>query len=237
MATMNATVTEITGRELGIVKDGMDEAEVFTFIGSLIDQNSDLADKLEYLNSLTKLAERTVIIAEEQAKSIKMETEKKARAKAATIIARAEEKAKAEAERIIAEAQESAEESAQEKVLLAEQQAQDIIEAAQVIKTAWEEANRIVAEAEQKSMEIIEGARRKAKADASSMITEPRTIWVWDRKQQAWVEIVEKAGVQPQCIKEEAEQLLLASKRLGEEEEGKENLVCSFEVNVSPFID
>ena len=174
MVTIDGKVKGIWAQQFSIVKNGLDEAEVSAFIGRLMDQNNDLANKVEHLHSLTRLAERTVVEAEEQAKSIKTRTDEKARARAATIITRAQEEAKAktemittkaeekargEAERIIAEAQQRAEVSAQEKVALAEQQAQNILK-----------------------------------------------------------EAMERAEVEAQRIRQESEQLLLRSKRLGEEE-------------------
>ena len=147
MVTIGGKVKEIWAQQFSIVKNGLHEAEVSAFIGSLIDQNNDLANKLGHLHSLTRLAEKTVVEAEEQAKRINIETKRKAEARAITIITRAEEKAKAEAERIITEAQQRAEVSAQEKVALAEQQAQGIIRAAE--EKAEAEAQRIRQEAEQ----------------------------------------------------------------------------------------
>ncbi len=162
MVTIGGKVKELWGQQFSIVKNGLHEAEVSAFIGRLIDQNNDLANKLGHLHSLTRLAEKTVVEAEERAKRIDIETKKKAEARAITIITRAEEKARARAERIIteaeekaeaaaeriiAEAQQQAEASAQEKVAFAEQQAQDIIRAAE--GKAEAEAQRIRQEAEQ----------------------------------------------------------------------------------------
>jgi vacuolar-type H+-ATPase subunit H len=145
MSEMDGKVTEIAGRQFRIVKKGLDEAEVSAFISGLINRNDELANKLSHLNSLTKLAEKVVVNAEDQARIIIIETEKKADAEATTIIARAEEEARAKAEeiaaeaeeeakakteRIIAEAQQRAEKGAREKISLAEQQAWIIMKAA-----------------------------------------------------------------------------------------------------------
>jgi len=132
MVTIDDKVKWIRGQQFSIVENGLDETEVSAFVGRLIDQNNDLANKLEHLHSLTKLAEQTVVEAEEQAKDIKIEIEKQARA---------------EAERIIAEAQQRAKLSAQEKVSLAEKQAQDILKEA--TEKAEVEAQRVRQEAEQ----------------------------------------------------------------------------------------
>lgn len=60
--------------------------------------------KLGHLNSLTKLAEKTIVDADNLAESIRKELETKAKSESANIIARAEEKARIDAEKIIAEA-------------------------------------------------------------------------------------------------------------------------------------
>jgi F-type H+-transporting ATPase subunit b len=157
--------------ELVPPSDGQDGG-LMAFINSLIDQNAELAGKLENIDSLTELAENTVIEAGKEAETIRAEAEREANARAAAIVARAVEKAKAaaqkiiarakekagaEAQRIIAEAGQKAEQSSQEKLSLAEQQAQEIMKAAeekgsQIITEALkkvEEAQNIRKEAEQ----------------------------------------------------------------------------------------
>ena len=69
--------------------DGRD-GELMAFINSLIDQNAELAGKLENIDSLTELAEKTVIEASKEAEVIKVEAEREADAKAAAIVARSE---------------------------------------------------------------------------------------------------------------------------------------------------
>lgn len=142
-------------QEFVLPSDGLD-GELMAFINSLIDQNSELAGKLEHLDSLKELAEKTVIEARKEAEEIKVEAEREAKARADAIvaraiektraaaqkvIARAKEKAEAEAQRIIAEARQKAEQSFQERLSLAEKQAQEIIKAAE------EKGSLIIAEA------------------------------------------------------------------------------------------
>ena len=103
MDTSDGKIRELWGRKFKIVKNGLDEAEVFSFIGGLIEQNNALASKLEHLDSLTKLAERTVIEASKQGQGIKKEAEEKANASTASIIAEAEEKARKEAQKTLLE--------------------------------------------------------------------------------------------------------------------------------------
>ena len=80
--------------------------------GVLIDDDDN---KLEHLNSLTKLAERTLVEADKLAESVRKEIEDKAKAEAAKIVAAAEDRAKSEADRIISEAKQSAKEAASEE--------------------------------------------------------------------------------------------------------------------------
>ncbi len=95
MDTSDSKTKEIWGRRFKIVKNGLDEAEVVSFVTSLIEQNKELTTKLEHIDTLKKLAEKTVIEAEKQAKDIKAEIEGKAQARAEAILAEAEEKARA----------------------------------------------------------------------------------------------------------------------------------------------
>jgi len=134
MIIMQATsdkLKEIGGQKFRIVKNGLDEAEVASFISTLTRQKNELADKLEHLSALTKLAESTVVEAEKQAKSIRMQAEEEAKAQAASIIGAAEEQAKSEGDKIIAESKQRAEEVAQTRVALAERQAEETIKNAE----------------------------------------------------------------------------------------------------------
>jgi vacuolar-type H+-ATPase subunit H len=247
MDTNDSKIKEIWGRKFKIVKNGLDEAEVFSFIGGLIEQISALTSRLEHLDSLTKLAERTVIEANKQAQSIKKETEEKANASAASIVADAEEKARKESDRIIAEGEEKAKQSTEEKITAAERQAQSILTAAQEkaesIKTnADAEANGIIAEAkqnaiaiEQQAQEILKAAEEKAESikanadqEANKITSEAReraedlvNARVASAEKEAQ-SILEKARARAQeealLIKQKSEQLLRRSKRISEGE-------------------
>jgi vacuolar-type H+-ATPase subunit H len=171
MSTTNGRAKKSNALELVPAGDGQDR-ELMAFIDSLIDQNAELAAKLENIDSLTELAEKTVIEAGREAEEIKLEAEKEANARAAAIVARAEgkakavaqkvvakakEKAEAEARRIIAEAGQRAEESVQERLSLAEQQAQEMMRAAEeksslIRAEAWlitKEAEQLLASSRQ----------------------------------------------------------------------------------------
>jgi len=152
MQSTSDKLKEMGGQRFRMVKNGLDEAEVFSFVSTLTQQNNELTNKVEHLSALIKLAESTVVEAGKQAKSIKIEAEEEAKAQAASIIATAEEQAKSEADKIIAESKQRAEEVAQTRVALAERQAEETIKNAEardgnVKRVAEEEASRIVAEA------------------------------------------------------------------------------------------
>lgn len=152
MSMMNGRVKNSRMQEFVPAGDGQD-GELMAFINSLIDQNAELAAKLENIDSLTELAEKTVIEAAKEAEVIRAEAEteandravEKARAAAQKVIAKAKEKAETEAGRIIAEAGQKAEQSLQERLSLAEQQAREIVKAAE------ERVSRIIAEAHEKA--------------------------------------------------------------------------------------
>ena len=240
MDTSDSKIREIWGRKFKIVKNGLDEAEVFSFIGGLIDQNNALASKLEHLDSLTKLAERTVIEANKQAQSIKKEGEEKANASAASIIAEAEEKARKEIDRITSEGERKARQSAQEKIAAAEQQAQSMLTAAEekaesIKANADDEANRITAEAkqnaiatEQQAQEILKTAEEKAESIKTNADNEANRI-ITVAKQNAMAaeqqaqSMLTAAEEKAESIKTNAEKK--ANKIVSEAKERAEDLV------------
>jgi vacuolar-type H+-ATPase subunit H len=240
MDTSDSKIREIWGRKFKIVKNGLDEAEVFSFIGGLIDQNNALASKLEHLDSLTKLAERTVIEASKQAQGTKKEAEEKANASAASIVAEAKDKARKEIDRIISEGEQKAKQSAEKKITAAEQQAQSMLtaaaEKAESIKTnADDGANRTIAEAkqnaiatEQQAQEILKAAEEKAESiktdadnEANRIITEAKqnALAVEQQAQSMLAAAVEKA----ESIKTNAEKK--ANRIISESKERAEDLV------------
>ena len=109
MSKADGKVIEVCGQQFGVVKNGLDEAEVLSFVSSLINQNKQLTDKLDNLDSLMEFAQRTVVEATKEAKNLEIEMEQEANVKAASIIAEAKERAEAEADKTIAEAREKAE--------------------------------------------------------------------------------------------------------------------------------
>ena len=185
MQATSDKVKEIWGQRFRIVKNGLNEAEVSSFISTLTRQNDELINKVEHLSALTKLAESTVVDAENQAKSIRMQVEEEAKAQAANIITTAEEQAKLEADKIIAESKQQAEKIAQARVALAERQAE------QTIKDAEARANNIERVAEEDASKIAAEAVQNAKKEAL-LIAQQANQLLMRSKKLAEREIAEK---------------------------------------------
>jgi len=112
---MSKNVTELWGREFSIVKNGLSEAEVVSFVNKLISERDTLIKRQEHLSSLVQLAERTVAEADNIAKQVKEEAIEQSKAEADTIVAQAKE-----------QAQQIIEERRAEAVAIAEKEAEAI---------------------------------------------------------------------------------------------------------------
>lgn len=85
MSGKNSKAKVMEKRVPGPVKDGLDD-DIASFINSLIDQNSQLVNKLEHMDSLKELADRIVLEAHKEAAEIIAGAEKKATAEVRKII-------------------------------------------------------------------------------------------------------------------------------------------------------
>jgi cell division septum initiation protein DivIVA len=137
MSMTNGQSNDVPGQDLEFIKNKLGDPDVLSFINSLIDQNSNLASKLEQIDTLKKLAE-------EQAGT-----------------------ARTEAERAITEAKQIAEKGTQEKLSRAQQRAQEIIRAAEeqasaIISEAKQKAEAVAWQARQ----ILNSAKEKAEKEA-----------------------------------------------------------------------
>jgi len=152
----NGQQKELFGRTFKLVRNGLDEDEIRSFVESLIEQNASLLAKLEHLDSLKKLAEMTVIEAQKEAEGIRVEIEGNANAKAAAILA---------------EATEAAEKQVKERIEEAKRYAEVINTGAEVIRAAAEEeANRLKAEAAQHAEELLREIRASSKKEAQDSL-------------------------------------------------------------------
>lgn len=176
----NRDVVELWGREFNIVKSGLSEAQVVSFVNDLVKQHDMLLQRQEHLATLTKLAERTVAEAEKLADEAKRETIDQAKAEAGRILADAEGRSKAEAARIVAEAEVQAQQTAKkievETMAAVTSQAEAIKSAAERLADetkreteaqARAEASRIIAEARAKGQQIIKEKESEALALAT----------------------------------------------------------------------
>jgi vacuolar-type H+-ATPase subunit H len=170
MVTKNGKVKEIWGRQFSIVRNGLDEVEVFSFISRVIEQNRDLSDKLEHVDSLRRLAEKAVIEASRHSERIKTEAENIANEKALDIIGQAQQQGRAEVERIITEA----EKHALDRISASEQLAQDML--AQAEEKAKELTDQILAEAQERARtlgdEILARSEETARIQAEKIVPE-----------------------------------------------------------------
>lgn len=137
MSIIDSQSNDAPGQDPELIMNDLGNPDILSFINSLIDQNSDLAGKLEQIDTLMKLAE-------EQAGT-----------------------ARAEAGRIIAEAKQISEQSAQEKVSTAQQKAQEIIRAAEEqASRIISEARQKAEAAEWQARQILNAAKEKAEKEA-----------------------------------------------------------------------
>jgi vacuolar-type H+-ATPase subunit H len=178
MVTSNTNAEDVSVLKFKRVKNGLDEAEVFSFIGGLMDERNALASKLEHLDSLTKLAESSVIQAEQLAETIKKKAETAATSKVESIIAGAEEQAKSKADRITAESYQRAGESANAMLTSAQRQAEEITRVAQTQaqQQAAEIMKRAEAEAQRHAEEIVRAAEVRAQQQAQELISQSRKM-------------------------------------------------------------
>jgi len=70
--------TELWGQEFDVVKEGLSESQVVAFVTELFDENKTLAKKVERLDFMEKLAEKTMREADELAASIREQAEEEA---------------------------------------------------------------------------------------------------------------------------------------------------------------
>lgn len=170
MAASNGKLKELWGRQFRIVKNGLDESDVFSFIGKLIEENRELAGKLEHVSSLRRLAERAVVQAAKEAARIKKEAEEDARGRATAVVAEAEHQGRANAEMLIAQA----EKDALARISAAEQEARRIAEEAELAAAA--QVDRILDEAQleprEQAARIIAQATQEANAQADKIVAE-----------------------------------------------------------------
>jgi vacuolar-type H+-ATPase subunit H len=108
MSKTDDKVREVCGQQFTTVKNGLDEADVSSFIDSLMAEHAELTQQLQDVDSLMASAENLIVEAGKQAKELATEMEQEARSKADSLVAEAEERARTDAEKIIADLREEA---------------------------------------------------------------------------------------------------------------------------------
>jgi len=131
------------------IANAVDE-DLFALISSLIEQNAELMQKVQELNSQKELTNSVVTEAHKQEETIKLFVEMVARDRASAIIKEAKTKARIEADRILAEAK---------------TEAQEIIEGKNDF--AVKQGLLIINKAQEKALSILDEVRKQAEAITS----------------------------------------------------------------------
>jgi hypothetical protein len=131
-------------REFKRVKNGLDEAQVASFIDELIKDRDKLAQSQDHIASLNRLAEMTVVEADRLATQVKTEATEQAKTESIAIIDKAREQARQMMEKKIAEA----------------------------VEIANEKANAIKAKAEEEAVLLIENERNKIRGELRNLVNQ-----------------------------------------------------------------
>ncbi len=159
---------ELQGRKVKVVDKGLDQAKIYSFLSTLIEENNTLLKKLQRVDSLVELAENTVAGARKQAERITLEAAEEASNRASAIIADAGERARAESDRITSEARLEAERASQEKL-------EEAARKAEAIKAqAEEEASRIATKANQQAAELVSQRMANAEREAQEIVRQKK---------------------------------------------------------------
>jgi hypothetical protein len=162
------------GREFKRVKNGLDEAQVASFIDELIKERDKLAQSQDHIASLNRLAEMRVVEADKLAAQIKTEAAEQAKADSAAIIDKAKEQARQLAEQKIAEAVEIANEKANAIKAKAEEDAALLLENQKT--KIRSELHNLVNQQFGYMLEELEGLKRQAaavQADFDNKLSKP----------------------------------------------------------------
>ena len=137
-------VVVLGGREFNRVKNGLDEAQVASFIDELTKERDKLAQSQDHIASLNRLAEMTVVEADKLATQVKTEAAEQTKAESTAIIDKAKEQAREMAEKKIAEA----------------------------VEIANEKANAIKAKAEEEAALLLENERTKIRGELHNLVNQ-----------------------------------------------------------------
>jgi cell division septum initiation protein DivIVA len=188
-------------REFKRVKNGLDEAQVASFINELIKERDKLAQSQAHITSLNRLAEMTVVEADRLATQVKTEASEQAKAESAAIIDKAKEQARQMAEKKLAEAVEIANEKANAITAKAEEEAARLLENEK--NKIRNELRNLVNQQFDYMLEELENLKRQAaavQADFGNKLAEPReekgtvTMKIAEKRDAAAAEIAKESG-------------------------------------------
>jgi hypothetical protein len=168
-------VVVLEGREFKRVKNGLDEAQVASFIDELIKERDELAQSQDHIASLNRLAEMTVVEADRLAAQVKTEATEQAKAEGTAIIDKAREQARQMMEKKIAEAVEIANEKANSIKTKAEEEAALLLENER--NEIRNELRHLVNQQFGYMLEELEGLKQRAEtvqADFGNKLSAPR---------------------------------------------------------------
>ncbi len=168
-------VIVLGGREFKRVKNGLDKAQVVSFIDELITkERGKLAQSQAHIESLNRLAEMTVVEADRLATQVKTEAAEQAKAESTAIIGKAKEQARQMAEKKIAEAVEIANEKANAFKAKTEEEAALLLENER--NKIRDELHNLVNQQFGYMLEELEGLKQQAaavQADFDNKLSEP----------------------------------------------------------------
>jgi len=198
--TVKDDVILLGGREFKRVKNGLDEAQVASFINALIKERDKLAQSQNHIASLNRLAEISIVEADKLAMQIKTEATEQAKAESAAIIDKAKEQARQMAEKRIAEAVELADEKANAIRAKAEEEAALLIEDEK--NKIRNELRNLVNQQFGYMLEELESLKQQAaavQADFGNKLSEPReenstvTVKIAEERDTAAVKITKES--------------------------------------------
>jgi len=214
-------VVVLGGREFNRVKNGLDEAQVASFIDELTKERDKLAQSQDHIASLSRLAEMAVVEADKLATQVKTEAAEQAKAESTAIIDKAKEQARQMAEQKIAEAVEIANEKANAIKAKAEEEAALLLENEKI--KIRSELHNLVNQQFGYMLEELESLKKQAaavQADFDNKLSEPG-----EKDSTAAVEIAEESDTIVAKIAEErdaaavkiAEEIDAAAVKIAEE--------------------
>lgn len=187
---VSSRVRELWGVDFTVVPHGLAEEEVVDFVDHLISRSHDGGSDRGSHAALLKLAELTVVRADEVAESIKEEARQKAEAEAAQIRADAEEEARAQAHQLLATAQDEvtmanpiavrAEQKAQQIIMSAQREAVEILQAA---KQTASEAELLVRKLKDRlaNLVVVRAIMARQQAARTELLRQKEASWeTWE---------------------------------------------------------